>query len=138
MTVTAPSLLGLTSRTLEFTDDTVTALATVDPGYEAFPGHYPGFPVFPGVGLIEFADGTVTADQARRGRAVELVGVELCRFREPVFPGDELTIRVTYHASRPDDTGVRSTVAIDTGRGRAADLRIVHERRPAAGPGGAA
>lgn len=139
MTTTAPpSLLGLTSRAVEFTDSAVTALATVDPGYEAFQGHYPQFPVFPGVCLIELADGTVLADQKRRGHTVELAGVEVCRFREPVFPGDELTIRVTYHAPEPGGAELCSTVAVDTGGRRAADLRLVHVRLPAAGPGGAA
>ncbi|MEV5974985.1 hypothetical protein [Streptomyces sp. NPDC051921] len=132
------SLLGLTPRLLSRTEDGATARATVDPGFEAFPGHYPGFPVFPGVCLVEYADQTVLADLAHRGRRLDLVGVDRCRFREPVFPGDELTFQVRYapDADPADGTdGLRVDVAVETSRGRAADLRLRYGPRNDDAPG---
>ncbi|WP_051767312.1 3-hydroxyacyl-ACP dehydratase FabZ family protein [Streptomyces sp. NRRL S-37] len=126
------SLLGMDPRSVTRDGATVTAHATVDPGHEVFPGHYPGFPVLPGVCLIEYADRSILLDQRRFGRDLELTGVERCRFRDPVFPGDELTLRVEY--SGEGDGELRSDVVVSTGRGRAAELRLVHR---AAGTGAA-
>ncbi|MER5215270.1 hypothetical protein ABT063_33170 [Streptomyces sp. NPDC002838] len=125
MTAPSVSLLGMDPRSVTRDGATVTAHATVDPGHEVFPGHYPGFPVLPGVCLIEYADRSILFDQRRLGRDLELAAVERCRFRDPVFPGDELTLRVDYS---DDDGGgeLRSDVMVSTDRGRAAELRLVH------------
>ncbi|MBD0423384.1 hypothetical protein AB0L35_05600 [Streptomyces sp. NPDC052309] len=127
------SLLGLDPRSVTRDGDTVTASATVDPGHEVFPGHYPGFPVLPGVCLIEYADRSILFDQRRLGRDVELVAVERCRFRDPVFPGDELTLRVDYRGD--DAAGLRSDVVVGSGRGRVAELRLVHRTTGTGEPG---
>ncbi|MEU1013581.1 hypothetical protein [Streptomyces sp. NPDC005890] len=118
------SLLGMDPRSVIRDGSTVTAQATVDPAHEVFAGHYPGFAVLPGVCLIEYADRSILFDQRRTGRHVELAAVERCRFRDPVFPGDELTLRVEYAGD--DGAELRSEVVVSTGRGRVAELRLVH------------
>ena len=57
-------------------------------------GHYPGFPIFPGVCLVECAHRSAGAFAARAGRRLRLTCVESTRFLAPVFPGDEVLTRM--------------------------------------------
>lgn len=58
-------------------------------------GHFPGFPIFPGVCLVECAH--QTALMGLPDSAV-LVGMEQVRFLSPVFPGDQVRIDVDISA----------------------------------------
>src|SRR5690606_25543885 len=67
-----------------------------------FTGHYPGYPIFPGVLIIEAMAqvGGVAllpegGDASADGRVPLLTGVDKVRFRRPVVPGDQLSIAVT-------------------------------------------
>ena len=65
-----------------------------------FQGHFPGAPVMPGVLILEAMAqvGAVYALQQLEGRDDKLVlfsGLDNCRFRRPVVPGDTLRITVT-------------------------------------------
>lgn len=89
----------------------------VDPADPVFSGHYPGFPVLPGVYLIEFADQTARRAHPDPSR-VRLVAIERCRFLRPVFPGDNLTIDVSFTGTPPG----RAAARLHTSGGRAADI----------------
>jgi len=78
-------------RVTERHADGVTAIYVVDPAELVLIGHFPGFPIFPGVCLIECAH--QAALLALSGN-VTLAAVERARFFAPVFPGDEITARV--------------------------------------------
>jgi len=89
-----PQATPLTGR-LRVTErhvDGLTATYVVDPTELVLTGHFPGFPIFPGVCLIECAH--QAALSALSGNTT-LVAVERARFFAPVFPGDEITARVT-------------------------------------------
>ncbi|MGW2957748.1 3-hydroxyacyl-ACP dehydratase FabZ family protein [Streptomyces sp. NPDC001220] len=94
-------------------------------------GHYPGFPVLPGVFLIEAADRTVrqwarTNVPAADGADVELVAMDRCRFHRPVFPGD----RVLSDVSVVDNAaGLLFKAAVATNRGKVADIRLRYRVR---------
>jgi 3-hydroxyacyl-[acyl-carrier-protein] dehydratase len=61
-----------------------------------FPGHFPGRPVMPGVLIVEAMAQTgavaVLAEEENRGRIAFFAGIDDCRFRRIVEPGDELTL----------------------------------------------
>ncbi len=66
-----------------------------------FPGHFPQFPVMPGV-LITEAMAQATGLLALRSKGIELdgktllylVGIDKARFKQPVQPGDQLHFHV--------------------------------------------
>ena len=62
-----------------------TSRFTLDPAEPLLAGHYPGFPIFPGVCLVECAHRTSLGALDGPGRLTE---VESARFLGPVFPGD--------------------------------------------------
>ncbi len=64
-----------------------------------FQGHFPEHPVMPGVLLVEALAqvGVVLLfgnDPARKSKLVYFSGIDKCRFRQPVIPGDQLRIEV--------------------------------------------
>ena len=77
----------------------VRALKNVTMNEPYFQGHFPGYPVMPGVlilealtqisGALAVASGMVAPDG---GPSVSFDGIEACRFKRPVIPGDQLTL----------------------------------------------
>jgi 3-hydroxyacyl-[acyl-carrier-protein] dehydratase len=71
-----------------------------------FQGHFPAYPVMPGVLLIECMAQTAavlvveTLGPEARGKLVYFMSVDGAKFRRPVEPGDQLRIHVTKVHSR--------------------------------------
>lgn len=61
-----------------------------------FPGHFPERPVMPGVLIVEAMAQTgaiaVLVEEANRGKIAFFGGIDNCRFKRIVEPGDELTL----------------------------------------------
>ena len=71
-----------------------------------FQGHFPGAPVMPGVLIVEAMAQTAavlvvhTLGPEAEGKLVYFMSIDNCRFRRPVFPGDQLLIEVTKQRNR--------------------------------------
>lgn len=80
----------------------ITAVKQVTVSEPHFQGHFPGMPLMPGVLMVEAlaqACGALMwlsaseAERRARGGLWMLAGVDECRFRRGVVPGDTLTLR---------------------------------------------
>ncbi len=66
-----------------------------------FQGHFPGMPIFPGVMIVEALAQTsavlvsLSLDLVDSGAVVYFMGIDKCKFRRKVVPGDILSLEVT-------------------------------------------
>ncbi|WP_326767587.1 hypothetical protein OG978_26430 [Streptomyces sp. NBC_01591] len=103
---------------------TAATVCRIDPAEQIFAGHYPGFPIFPGVCVIECVRRSALATAPG---PIALTAVESARFRGPVLPGDELSMELVWKPDGPDDHEGRHwrvTATARTGRGDAASIRL--------------
>jgi 3-hydroxyacyl-[acyl-carrier-protein] dehydratase len=85
----------LVDRVLEITPRvSITALKNVTMNEPFFQGHFPDFPVMPGVLIIEALAQTaalLTFSEAKAENAIYyFAGIDGARFKKPVLPGDQL------------------------------------------------
>jgi len=97
----------------------------IGPDEPAFDGHYPGFPILPGVCLIECvhrsALATFPAVAGDATAAPRLSTVETARFLDPVFPGETVMISLTWAAV---EDGWRCRGVVRNPRGDSARIRL--------------
>jgi 3-hydroxyacyl-[acyl-carrier-protein] dehydratase len=77
----------------------IVAIKNVTINEPFFAGHFPDFPIMPGVLIVEAmaqAGGAMllTEVEDRSGKLIVFTGIEKARFRRPVVPGDQLRIEV--------------------------------------------
>ncbi|MFI6096980.1 3-hydroxyacyl-ACP dehydratase FabZ family protein [Lentzea sp. NPDC051213] len=90
-----------------------TATVSIGADEPVLAGHFPDFPIFPGVCVVECVHrGARLTAPAEAGR-VRLVAMESVRWLAPVFPGDTLTITVDWRGEDPTwwCTGQASTAS---------------------------
>lgn len=116
-----PRPAGPASRASEHAPLRSSATAVVDAAEPLLAGHYPGFPIFPGVCLVDHVHRTALATNPEPGRPMRLREIETVRFVGPVFPGDALSVQVDWTA-RPGGWVCAGVVA--SPRGRAATVRL--------------
>ncbi len=83
----------------------IVAIKNVTINEPFFAGHFPGYPIMPGVLIVEAmaqagAALLFTEVQDREGKLLVFTGIERARFRRPVTPGDQLRIEVDVLAFR--------------------------------------
>ena len=89
----------LVDSILELEEERIVGIKNVTANEPFFPGHFPDFPVMPGVLIVEAmaqVAGVLVLKSMpdRKNKLVLLASVEGAKFRRPVRPGDQLRIEM--------------------------------------------
>lgn len=108
----------LVDRILEISDTRVVGIKNVTANEPFFEGHFPNYPIMPGVLVVEALAqcGGVLAlrEMADRDEKVVLfVSIDNCRFRAPVTPGDQLRLELEILRRRGGIVKMRGQAYVD-------------------------
>jgi 3-hydroxyacyl-[acyl-carrier-protein] dehydratase len=90
----------LVDSIVELEPERIVGIKNVTANEPFFEGHFPEFPVMPGVLIVEAMAQTagvlvLQAIEDRASKLVLLASVEYAKFRKPVVPGDQLRLEMT-------------------------------------------
>ena len=108
----------LIDRVLEMDDKKIRAVKNVTFNEPHFMGHFPGAPVMPGVLVVEAmaqAAGFMLlgAVEDRDDKLIYFTGIDNCRFRKPVVPGDQLVFEVEVVSRRRSFAKIRGRAFVE-------------------------
>lgn len=110
----------LVDRVLELDPgERAVALKNVSFNEPHFQGHFPGFPVMPGVLIVEAMAQTAAVvvvealGKEAEGKVVFFMTIDNARFRKPVTPGDSLHIHVEKERARGTVWRFRGRAMVD-------------------------
>jgi 3-hydroxyacyl-[acyl-carrier-protein] dehydratase len=89
----------LVDRVVELEAERIVGIKNVTANEPFFAGHFPDFPVMPGVLIVEAMAQTagilvLKSIPDRESKLVLLVSIESAKFRRPVVPGDQLRLEM--------------------------------------------
>src|SRR6266404_10004072 len=90
----------MVDRIVEMDAQHIVGIKNVTANEPFFAGHFPNFPVMPGVLIAEAMAQTagvlvLKSIEDRASKLVLLVSIEYAKFRRPVVPGDQLRMELT-------------------------------------------
>ncbi len=108
----------LVDRIEELETERVVGIKNVTVNEPFFAGHFPDYPVMPGVLIIEAMAQVagvlvLSGIPDRKNKLVKLAGVDGAKFRKPVRPGDRLRMEMKVLRSRPAMAKVSGTATVD-------------------------
>jgi 3-hydroxyacyl-[acyl-carrier-protein] dehydratase len=108
----------LVDRIIEMDETHVVGIKNVTANEPFFEGHFPEFPVMPGVLIVEAMAQTagvqvLSSIPDRHNKLVFLVAVDAARFRRPVVPGDQLRIEMRVTKRKGTVAKMAGQVTVD-------------------------
>ena len=109
----------LLDRVIEFeSQKRLVAIKNVTINEQFFQGHFPGYPIMPGVLVVEAmaqAGGIIMMAELpdRDKKLVVFTGIERAKFRRPVTPGDQLRIEVEVLSFRTRAGRIHGRALVD-------------------------
>jgi 3-hydroxyacyl-[acyl-carrier-protein] dehydratase len=95
----------------------IVAIKNVTANEPHFAGHFPGYPIMPGVLMVEAiaqAGGALLLTEIpdRTNKLMVFTGIERAKFRKPVTPGDQLRVEVDVLAWRSTAVKMQGNVYV--------------------------
>src|SRR5678809_1412084 len=108
----------LVDRIEELEEDRVVGIKNVTANEPFFMGHFPDFPVMPGVLIVEAmaqVAGVLVLSTIpdRKSKLVLLASVDEAKFRKPVRPGDQLRIEMTLLKRKSSIARMSGTASVN-------------------------
>jgi beta-hydroxyacyl-ACP dehydratase FabZ len=108
----------LVDRIEELEDERIVGVKNVTINEPFFTGHFPDFPVMPGVLIVEAmaqVAGVLVLSHIpdRKNKLVLLAAVEQAKFRRPVRPGDQLRIEMRVGKRKETVAKMHGTATVD-------------------------
>jgi 3-hydroxyacyl-[acyl-carrier-protein] dehydratase len=96
----------------------IVALKNVTMNEPHFAGHFPDYPIMPGVLMVEAiaqAGGALLLTEIpdRADKLMVFTGIDAAKFRRPVVPGDQLRIEVTVLNWRTSAVKMRGVATVE-------------------------
>jgi beta-hydroxyacyl-ACP dehydratase FabZ len=125
----------LVDRIEELETERIVGIKNVTANEPFFTGHFPDYPVMPGVLIIEAmaqVAGVLVLKQIEnyKNKQVLLAGVNEAKFRKPVRPGDQLRIEIKLIRFRPSMAKVTGVATVDGAVVAEAEILSVLVDRP--------
>ncbi|MDX1562353.1 MAG: 3-hydroxyacyl-ACP dehydratase FabZ [Gammaproteobacteria bacterium] len=128
----------LVDRVLSFkANESIVAIKNVSINEAHFVGHFPQYPVMPGVLIIEAlaqAAGVLSWESAREDddnvTILYLAGLENVRFKQPVTPGDQLILKAELLKRRRALWRYRCVAEVDDDVVAEAEIIMVTRKEP--------
>ncbi len=108
----------LVDNILELEPERIVGIKNVTINEPFFMGHFPDFPVMPGVMIVEAmaqVAGVLVLSQIpeRKTKLVLLASVEEAKFRRPVVPGNQLRIEMLLDKKKASVAKMHGTATVD-------------------------
>src|ERR1700693_2782200 len=108
----------LVDRIEELEPERIVGIKNVTINEPFFPGHFPDFPVMPGVLIVEAmaqVAGVLVLKSIpdRESKLVLLASIEEAKFRRPVLPGDQLRIEMKLTKRKSSVAKMYGTATVD-------------------------
>jgi 3-hydroxyacyl-[acyl-carrier-protein] dehydratase len=109
----------LVDRVLELQEEKIKALKNVTANEEFFNGHFPGQPIMPGVLQVEALAqaGAIMLMTQKAENPDEMLmvftGINNCKFRKQVVPGDQLILEVEMGSMRRNFVTMKGKATVD-------------------------
>ncbi|MGT2959048.1 3-hydroxyacyl-[acyl-carrier-protein] dehydratase FabZ [Streptococcus bovimastitidis] len=107
----------LVDRVLEVDNDKIVALKNVSINEPFFEGHFPDYPVMPGVLIMEALAQTAgvleLSKEENKGKLVFYAGMDKVKFKKQVVPGDQLIMTATFIKRRGTIAVVEAKAEVD-------------------------
>ncbi len=117
----------------------IVALKNVTANEPHFQGHFPDYPIMPGVLIVEAmaqAGGALLLTEIpdREEKLMVFTGIDNAKFRRPVVPGDQLRIEVTVLNWRSRAVRMQGSVTVDGKLASEATITCQIVPRPGSAP----
>ena len=110
----------LVDRIVEMEEDRIVGIKNVTANEPFFMGHFPDYPVMPGVMIVEAmaqVAGVLVLSRIpdRKSKLVLLASIDQAKFRKPVLPGDQLRIEMKVIKIKSTVAKMQGTATVDGG-----------------------